>query len=180
MPATCSRCDRAEFGRAVGTAIDADPADLALQIQQISTEPSARIGVSLKEDQPAILTGGQPEDRPVATHPVQRTSRLQVRGVTVLQFPSRGVHLLPKRAADPGMHRTEVAVAKCPAHDWAVGGVGDPVELDEVDVVGGILTDRLAVSRPAGHGGRRDQVAPAGQQGDHNYHEHAPRQRRLP
>ncbi len=49
--------DRTKLGRAVGTAVDADPADLALQVQQIPTDPCPRIGVSLKEDQPAILAG---------------------------------------------------------------------------------------------------------------------------
>jgi hypothetical protein len=72
------------------------------------------------------------------------------------------------------VHRPEVTVAKRPAHDRAVSGVGDPVELDEVDVVGGALVDELPASRPSGHRRRRDQVAPAGQQGGHGHHEHAP------
>jgi hypothetical protein len=40
--------DRAQFAPAVGPAVDADPADLALQVEQIPTEPGARVGVGSK------------------------------------------------------------------------------------------------------------------------------------
>jgi hypothetical protein len=72
----------------------------------------------------------------------------QVGGVTVLRFPCCRIHLLPKRAADPDLHRPQIAVAKGLTHDRAVGDVGDLVELDEVAVVGGALMDELAASRP--------------------------------
>jgi hypothetical protein len=140
--------DRRQFYDAILLAVDADVLNLFRDIEDVATNASSRIRVSLKRCEPAILACRQTKALFVGFDGVEGCARIEERGIAILG----AVRRVEDTPLHPAVHRSHhrsklIRLQRTADRRWR--HVFDPVQTNKVDPVDKAAStgDRTRASR---------------------------------